>query len=325
MTRSENPNVRPVIRLRDGAEMPALGLGTWKSATGAVGRAVSDAIAMGYRHVDCAPIYGNEPEIGRGIADALASGTVRREALWITSKLWNDRHEPHEVVPALEETLADLGLEYLDLYLVHWPVALKRGVSFPRSASDMISLERLPIAETWSGMEAAVDQGLCRHIGVSNFSVSKLDDLGRSARIPPSVNQIELHPYLQQNEMLDYCDAHEIALTAYSPFGSPDRSPGLKPADEPDLLADPVLAEIAGRHGATPAQVILAWDFARGTSAIPKSVTAPHLAENLAAADLALTDDEMRAIAGLERRRRFLTGSFWELPGGPYALATLWD
>ena len=161
------------LRLTDDAAMPALGLGTWKSAPGEVGAAVREAIRLGYRHIDCAPIYGNEQEVGAALAAAVAAGEVTRDELWITSKLWNDRHAEADVVPALRQTLADLGLERLDLFLVHWPVALKKGRVMPDGAGDFVSLDELPLEETWRGMEAALEAGLTRTIGVSNCSVKK--------------------------------------------------------------------------------------------------------------------------------------------------------
>ena len=317
--------MRKTIRLRGGAVMPAVGLGTWKSAPGQVGAAVREALRCGYRHIDCAAIYGNEVEIGEALAACFAEGLVAREELWITSKLWNDHHARRDVVPALRRTLADLRLEALDLYLVHWPVALRKGVLVPESPEDMIGLETLPIAETWAGMEEALDLGLSRHIGVSNFSATKLAELSVSAHVLPALDQVELHPYLQQQELLRFCSERGIAVTGYSPLGSPDRPASLKSADEPPLLEAPEIEEIARQSGATAAQVLLAWGLARGTAVIPKSVHPEHLQQNLAAADLALSPADMQRIAALDRGYRYVTGSFWVLEGGPYTLANLWD
>jgi alcohol dehydrogenase (NADP+) len=312
-------------RFANGDAMPLLGLGTWLSQPGEVSSAVQHAIRTGYRHIDCAAIYENEPEIGGALSAVINQGAVSRDALWITSKLWNNAHAAEDVRPALEKTLSDLRLEYLDLYLVHWPVALRRDVVFPRTAQEMVPLDRVPLAGTWAAMEAAVDAGLCRHIGVSNFSVAKLKALQEDARIPPEVNQIELHPYLQQPAMLDFCRTHGVHLTAYSPLGAPGRPAGLKAADEPMLLEDPAILAIAERHHATPGQVLIAWALHRETSVVPKSVHPPRIEQNLAAADLGLTDEDMAEMAALDRHRRYIDGTFWAIEGSGYTVATLWD
>ncbi len=305
--------------------MPALGLGTWKAAPGAVGAAVTAALGCGYRHLDCAPIYENEPEIGGALAAAFAQGLVKREDLWITSKLWNNKHLRDDVLPALKRTLADLRLDHLDLFLMHWPVALKPDVHFPQRGEDFLAPEEAPLEETWAAMEEAVDAGLVRHIGVSNFSPARLRRLLGSARIRPEANQVECHPLLAQNELLALCRAENVILTAYSPLGSPDRPVHLHHADDPPLLDSPVIREIAATRNATPAQVLLAWAVHRGTSVIPKSVKPARLAENLAAAELPLDKDEMRAIDGMDRGHRFIDGGVWAMEGSPYSLEWLWQ
>lgn len=313
------------IKLRNNTVMPAFGLGTWKSAPGDVIQAVLEAVRAGYRHIDCASIYENEPEVGQALAQLFSEGTVQRSELWITSKLWSDRHAPEDVEAALQESLRHLQLDYLDQYLIHWPVSLKRGVLAPSKVDDMISPAALPIAETWGAMEKQVDKGLVKSIGVSNFSVDKLKTLMNSSTIKPALNQVELHPYLQQNKMLDYCQRESVALTAYSPLGSRDRAPQMKAANEPDLLTDPKIAAIANKHQATSAQVLIAWALSRGTAVIPKSVKPNRIRENLQACTLELDNEDMSRIASLDKHRRYVDGKFWALPNGPYTLENLWD
>lgn len=305
-------------------EMPILGLGTWKSEPNEVYEAVKTALDLGYRHVDCAPIYGNEPEVGQALTESFEAGIADREDVWVTSKLWNDAHRPEDVRPALKQTLSDLHLDTLDLYLMHWPVALTPGTGMPESGADFVPLDEVPLSATWEAMEALVDDGLVRHIGVSNFSVPKLRSLLSEARIAPEMNQIELHPYLQQPEMLDFAGEHGMHITAYSPLGSKDRPEGMKDEDEPILLEDPTITEIAERHDATPAQVLIRWAIERGTAVIPKSVTPTHIEENLAAANLSLTDEDMEAIAELDRERRYLAGDIWTMADSPYTQEALW-
>lgn len=313
------------LTFADGDPMPALGLGTWKSRPGEVGEAVRGAIEMGYRHVDCASIYGNEPEIGDALARCFEDGIVDREDLWITSKLWNDHHAREDVVPALRQTLRDLRLDRLDLYLIHWPVAQRRGVRGPKGGEDLLPLEERPLEETWRGMEDALDAGLCRHAGVSNFSRRKLGRLLETARKPPEANQIELHPYLQQEDLLAFCRSNAVVVTGYSPLGSMDRPDSMKGEDEPILLDDPTIRQIADRFGVTPAQVLLAWGLQRGTAVIPKSVSASRQRENLLAAEVALDDDAMERIAVLDRGWRYVDGTEWVMEGSPYTLASVWD
>jgi len=313
------------ISFQNGDEMPMIGLGTWKSPPNEVYEAVKTALEAGYRHIDCAPIYGNEDEVGDALSASFDSGVVDRDDLWITSKLWNDAHAPEHVRPALEDTLDDLQLDTLDLYLIHWPVALERGIEYPESPSDFVSLEEVPLTETWAAMEELKQDGLVRHIGVSNFNVPKLQHLLDEGDVAPEMNQVELHPYLQQPELLSFADEQGIPLTAYSPLGSYDRPDEMKADDEPVLLDDPTIAEIAERHDASPAQVLISWAVHRGTAVIPKSTTPAHIRQNLAAADLDLTEDDMDAIASLNRSQRYLQGGLWTMEGSPYTQSGLWE
>jgi alcohol dehydrogenase (NADP+) len=309
----------PNLNFRHGDVMPALGLGTWRLPPEQTTATVRIALDLGYRHIDAAAIYGNEAQIGEALKGAIDAGNVQRQELWITSKLWNDCHEPEEVRPALERTLGDLGLEQLDLYLMHWPVAQRRGVAMPSSAADQFGLAQVPIAATWAAMEDLVAAGLTRHIGVSNFSRTKLMALAASARIQPEVLQVERHPLLQQNDLLSYCHTSGIQLTAYAPLGATsDTRP-------PVVLQHPVVVAIAAERQITPAQVLLAWGIGCGTAVIPKSVHPERLAENLAAAAMGLNEDQMTRLVAIDGGQRLIDGRFWCLDGGPYTMANLWD
>ena len=307
------------LNFRHGDAMPALGLGTWQLPPEQTAATVRIALDLGYRHIDAAAIYGNEAQIGAAIKGAIDAGNVQRQELWITSKLWNDCHEPEEVRPALERTLGDLGLEQLDLYLMHWPVAQRRGVAMPSSAADQFGLAQVPLAATWAAMEDLVAAGLTRHIGVSNFSRTKLIALAASARIQPEVLQVERHPLLQQNDLLSYCHTSGIQLTAYAPLGATsDTRP-------PVVLQHPVVVAIAAERQITPAQVLLAWGIGCGTAVIPKSVHPERLAENLAAAAMGLNEAQMARLVAIDGGQRLIDGRFWCLEGGPYTMANLWD
>ena len=312
------------LRFDNGDEMPALGLGTWKSAPGEVGEAIAKALEIGYRHFDCAKIYGNEAEIGDAFQRAFRDGVVERDDLWITSKLWCNAHRAEDVRPALEATLSDLKLEHLDLYLVHWPVAVKPSVLGPDSGDDFLSLGEVPLAETWHAMEDAHGAGLTKHIGVSNYSAAKLR-AHEGMNHPPEVDQVELHPYLQQRELVAHAHQSGIKMTGYSPLGSKDRPEGLKQKDEPIVLEDRTIAEIAEAVDATAAQVLLAWALQRGTSVIPKSTHPKRLAENFAAASIELPSDAMAKIESIDKGRRYVTGEFWAKEGSPYTVKELWD
>lgn len=306
-------------------KLPALGLGTWKSKPGEVHDAIITAVKLGYRHIDCAAIYNNEKEIGDAFKRLISSGVVKREELWITSKLWNNSHLKQDLRPALEKTLADLQLDYLDLYLMHWPIANKPDKLGVKSADDYLTLEEAPLATTWVAMNECKSDGLARHIGVSNFSISKIDALIGETGIVPEANQVELHPYLQQKALVDYCLSKGIHVTAYSPLGSGDRSAFMKDADEPNMMADETIIAMAKKYDASPAQILLAWSVCRGTSVIPKSVNPERLAANLRAADIALSAHDMDTIATLDRHYRFITGKFIEVPDGYYTTDWLWQ
>ena len=273
------------------------------------------AIEVGYRHFDCACDYGNEREVGAGIRAAVSSGACRREQLWVTSKLWNTYHAREHVRPAVERSLSDLGLDYLDLYLIHFPIA-QEFVPFetryppgwffdPGAAKPGMKFARVSLAETWGAMEDLVAAGLVRHIGVCNYGTALLRDLLAYARIPPAVLQIELHPFLAQEKLVRFARESGIAVTAFSPLGAQSYfSIGMADPGE-SVLEHPTIRDIAWLHGRTPAQVVLRWAIQRGTSVVPKTERSERLKENLALEDFELSGEEMSAIGALDRNRRF--------------------
>ena len=313
-----------VLTFLNGDTMPILGLGTFQAKPGVIHDVVVKAVELGYRHLDCAHIYGNEKEIGKALEYCISKKLVSRNDLWITSKLWNDSHRKEHVRPAVERTLEDLRLEYLDLYLVHWPIAFRHGVRGPKSATDFVSLNEIPLSETWAAMQVIHGDGLARHIGISNFSVSDIDNLIASADIKPEMNQVELHPYLAQKELTGHCHKHHIHVTAYSSFGSKARPDTRDNEDVPLLLEHPAVRDIALRRGMTPAQVLLAWTIRHGISVIPKSVNPSRLEQNLRTLDFTMQQQDMRTLDQLDNRTRFVRGDFWDIPGSPYSSKTLW-
>lgn len=301
--------------------MPVVGLGTWKAPPGMVGQTVEQALlSYGYRHVDCAMVYGNEKEIGLALQRVWSTG-LNREEVFITSKLWNAGHEPHQVQAACEQTMRDLNVPYLDLYLMHWGLAERLSQSSePRrnwrgqglDKHGMVLTAPVSIRETWEAMEGLVRAGLVKAIGVANFTTMMLMDLLTYARVSPSVNQIELHPYNQQTRLVEFCQKQGIAVTAYSPLGSPGNA---KP-QEPNLLSDPTLTSIAREHNKTPAQICLRWALERSTIVIPKSTHSERLRENIDLFSFSLTPKNKEALASLEQRHRYVDPFEWW--GVPY-------
>jgi len=308
------------LQFCNGDIFPAFGLGTWLSKPGEVGEAVLQALRTGYRHIDCAYIYGNEKEIGNALTFAFENGIVTREELFITSKLWNSFHHPESVEPAIRKTLADLQLDYLDLYLIHWPLAFKQGHDQARSADDLLSTDEVPLADTWKAMEEIKRKGLTRHIGVSNFSIKKLDELSKQSETKPEVNQVEIHPFFTQEKMLRYCRENDIIVTAYSPLGSRH----LIKTNE-SITQQQIIIRLAEKYNCTPAQIILSWGMARGYAVIPKSVNADRIIENIGALSVQLTDSEVKLISSMNRNQRIAKGLYAVLPGGCYTYANLWD
>ncbi len=259
------------VTLADGHPIPRIGLGVLRVSDEDAERWVSTALAAGYRAIDTAAVYGNEEGVGR----AIRASEIPRDDIVLTTKVWNTDHGFDETLAAFDKSVARLGVERIDLYLIHWPMA---------------HLGR--IAETWRALSELKAQGRIRSIGVSNFLVEHLELLERESDELPVVNQIELHPHMQQRELREYHQSKGIVTEAWSPLG------------QGQVLADPVVASIAGQHGRSPAQVILRWHLQLGNVAIPKSSNPQRIADNLDVYGFALSDDDMSAIAALDQERR---------------------
>ncbi|XP_008334936.1 aldo-keto reductase family 1 member A1-A [Cynoglossus semilaevis] len=297
------------VTLSTGKQMPLLGLGTWKSATGQVKQAVLAALDCGYRHIDCAAAYSNEEEVGQALALRVGPGkNLPREEVFVTSKLWNTKHDPQDVEEACRTSLAHLGLSYLDLYLMHWPMAFQSGEELmPRREDGSICYSDTHYRDTWKAMECLLDKGLVRAIGLSNFNARQTDEIISVARHKPVVNQVECHPYMIQADLLSHCRSVGVCVTAYSPLGSGDRP--WASTDEPSLLQDPQLKTIALRYHKTPAQVILRWNVQRGVVCIPKSVTPSRIQQNIQVFDFSLSEDDIKLIDSFNRNTRFIVPS----------------
>jgi diketogulonate reductase-like aldo/keto reductase len=319
----------PRRTLYTGAEIPAVGLGTFGSdrfTADQIAEAVLGAAAIGYRHFDCAAVYGNEKQIGASFQKIMNSG-VAREELWITSKLWNDKHAEEDVIPACKQTLSDLQVDYLDLYLIHWPFPNHHapGVDVDSRDPHAIPYIHENYMKTWRQMEKLVEMGLVRHIGTSNMTIPKLELLLRDANIRPAANEMELHPHFQQPELFQYCIDHHLAAIGFAPIGSPTRPERDRTPEDTVDIEDPVIMKIAERLHVHPAVVCIKWAVQRGQIPIPFSVDPEQYWNNLkAAVTEPLTDEEMQDIAGIDKHNRLIKGQvfLWESARG---WEDLWD
>jgi alcohol dehydrogenase (NADP+) len=303
----------PQRRLYTDATMPGIGLGTFGSdhvSHEAVAEAVKLAASLGYRHFDCASVYGNETLIGASFCELFESGLDRKE-IWVTSKLWNDKHGEHDVIASCEQSLSDLGLEYLDMYLVHWPFPNHHPQGCDVNVRNPRALPYIHenYMRTWRKIEELVDRGLVRHIGTSNMTVPKLRLLLHEARIKPAVNEMEMHPHFQQTEFFRFLIRNGIQPIAFSPIGSPGRPERDRTPEDTSPVQDPVVVQIAKSHSVHPAVVCIKWAVQRGQTPIPFSVNRKNILANLEGVVTdPLTEDEMVAIGKIDRNCRLIKG-----------------
>ncbi len=308
-----DPGLVPQRRLYTGARMPAIGLGTFGSdhaSHALVAETVKAAATIGYRHFDCASVYGNEEMIGRSFQKLLSSRLERKD-IWVNSKVWNDKHAPVDVIASCEKSLADLQLDYLDLYLVHWPFPNHHPPGCDVNARNPHAVPYIHenYMRTWRAMEELVDRGLVRHIGTSNMTIPKMKLVLRDARIKPAVNEMELHPHFQQPEFFQYLRENEIQVIGYSPIGSPDRPDRDRTPEDTSPTKDPVVLKIAERLGIHPAVVCIKWAVQHGHTPIPFSTKRRNYLANLCGViGEPLTADDMKAIQGIDRNCRLIKG-----------------
>lgn len=323
-----NPELVPKKKLRSGDEIPAIGLGTFGSdfySKEEIAEAVKDAIRLGYRHIDCAEVYMNEKEIGQAIAEVIKEGTVKREDLWITGKVWNNHHR--EVEKACRKSLEDLGIGYFDLYLVHWPFPNHHAPGAPPDArnpdSKPFSVDEF--MDTWKQMEALVEKGLTKNIGTSNMTIAKFEATLPHMRILPAANEMELHPCFQQPELFNYVVEKGMQPIGYSPIGSPKRPERDRTDQDAVDIEHPIVVKIAERLGVHPAIVCIKWAIQRGQIPIPFSVHRSKYYSNLAnAIKDPLTEEEMEEMKKVDCNSRLIKGQvfLWE---GARGWEDLWD
>ncbi|XP_065777471.1 dihydrodiol dehydrogenase 3-like [Muntiacus reevesi] len=298
------------VKFNDGHFIPVLGFGTFASPEVPKSEALEVtkfAIEVGFRHIDCAYLYQNEEQVGQAIQSKIADGTVKREDIFYTSKVWSTFLRPELVRPALEKSLKDLQLEYVDLYIIHHPVALVPGEAvLPTDENGKPIFDSVDLCHTWEALEKCKDAGLTKSIGVSNFNHKQLEKILNKPglKYKPVCNQVECHPYLNQSKLLEFCKSHDIVLVAYGALGAQRTLQWVNP-NFPFLLEDPVLSAIAKKHKQTPALVALRYQIQRGVVVLAKSYNKKRIKENIQVFDFELTPEDMKAIDGLNSNIRY--------------------
>ncbi|MDD3321215.1 MAG: aldo/keto reductase [Paludibacter sp.] len=323
-----DPALVPTITLNTGSKIPVIGLGTFGSDNYdalTVAEGVKTAIRMGYRHIDCASVYTNEKEIGAALQELFAEGVVKREDLWITSKVWNDKHD--DVVASCKQSMTDLQVDYLDLYLVHWPFPNYHAPKCDVSARQPNSVPYIHenYMKTWAQMEGLFEAGLVKNIGTSNVTIAKMKLILRDCKIKPVLNEMEIHPHFQQPELYKFMKDNGVAVIGYSPIGSPGRPDRDKTPEDTVDMEDPIIVAIAQRLGIHPAVVCLKWAVQRGQITIPFSVKPEKMYANLKGIiEGSLTEEEMEAVSKIDKNCRLIKGQvfLWESAKG---WEDLWD
>ncbi|XP_014204976.1 1,5-anhydro-D-fructose reductase-like [Copidosoma floridanum] len=292
--------VLPTVTFSNGHKMPMFGLGTYLSQPGEVEEAVKYAIDTGYRHIDTASFYGNEKEVGIAIREKIKEGVITRDDVFVTTKLWSNAHKESQVVPTCKKSLDNLGLEFIDLYLIHWPFAFKEGEELlPRDASGKLQLSDTDYIDTWKGMEECKRLGLARSIGISNFNSEQITRILTAATIKPVNNQIEMSLNVNQEPLIEFCKKHDITVTGYSPLGRPGNRYGVK-----NSWDHATIQSLSKKYSKTPAQIACRYVFQMGAAPIPKSITKERIKENFNIFDFALTDEEIKSIQSISTGER---------------------